>query len=206
VVIAEEYALERARFEITQRMPDWPPSQLDEWFGINRQTDDIYALLQAPPHGGRPTAHFWQHWVNLAVVWAMIAGRADAGSAAARSEITQWAEHQLVADSGWSAVRQTLSDLFQQPDLDHAVFVEAAARRARAVLLDAGIRTDPAVVPRFGRVSARPRRGAGDPRRLSPVRDRALPGRLARAGGLRVRRELRAKDRPFGGWFVLLCD
>jgi len=132
MVLADEYVVERARTAITQRL-QWPESPIDASPGMVEQTDDLRAVLN-PTRQGRPTVEFWQHWVNIGRVFAMVAGRADGGSTSAAAELAAWAEHAFITDGGWSPIRAALNGLYQQPSLDREVFVDAAARRIWAPL------------------------------------------------------------------------
>ena len=125
--LADEYVAERLRIEIALQLR-WPRSQLDSSPGFVAQTEDIERVLERPPYDGPPTLEFWQHWVNVARVWAMVAGRADAGAPEEQRELDLWAGHRLVDDNGWAPARQALRDLYtSRPDRD--AFVAAAVAR-----------------------------------------------------------------------------
>jgi hypothetical protein len=125
--IADEYVAERLRIEIATQL-GWPRSPLDRDPGLVPQTDDIQGVLSRPPYDGPPTMEFWQHWANLARVWAMVAGRADAGAQEEEQELIRWLGHRLIADQGWQPVRHALQDLYGPPEPDREQFVAGAVR------------------------------------------------------------------------------
>ncbi len=108
VVLADEYVTDRARVEIGQPL-GWPESVLDKKAGIVEQLDDLEVMLTRPPYEGHPTDSFWMHWVNIARVWAMVAGRADGGATSASSELEAWERHRLTDEPGWGRVRAALA-------------------------------------------------------------------------------------------------
>lgn len=127
VVIADEYVTDRARSEIADRL-GWTESVLDREPGLVSQTDGVAAVLRQRPFEGPPSHRFWLHWANLARVWAMVAGRADADVIGASEELDRWRRHELVAHDGWSAVRETLRQLYRRgTTVPRAEFIERAA-------------------------------------------------------------------------------
>lgn len=126
VVLADEYVTDRARIEIVAAL-GWPESVLDEKVGIIEQLGDLKAVLGRAPVEGQPTHDFWLHWVNLARVWAMLSGRADAGAASARAQLEAWERQDLVDARRWKQVRASLQGLYTDPGRPRAEFAAAAA-------------------------------------------------------------------------------
>ena len=126
--LADEYIADRLRIELATEL-GWPRSSLDTNVGLVSQTNDIEALLSRPPYDGLPTTEFWQHWMNLARVWAMVSGRADAGGRTEAQELERWADHHLIADGGWQPVRQTLRRLYGPPEPSREPFIAMAVKR-----------------------------------------------------------------------------
>lgn len=118
-VLADEYCSDRVREEISRRL-GFPESRLDEAVAIATQADDVVPVLKA--------MNFWVHWANLARVWAMTAGRADAGSSSAQQNMRDWAAHDLIANSGWQDVRAALQALYADAALPRAEFIARATQ------------------------------------------------------------------------------
>ena len=127
-VLADEYVIERVRIEIATEL-GWQASPVDARTGLVFQTNAVVDLLRRPPFEGVPTNEFWQHWVNIARVWAMTSGRADAGAGAESDDLIAWGDHPLIADAGWSPARESLRMLYGQPELARDSFVDIATAR-----------------------------------------------------------------------------
>jgi hypothetical protein len=123
-VIADEYINERVRIGVATDL-GWPRSTIDVEPGLIAQTDDVMRATQ-PMRGDFPPPEFWLYWANLARVWAMVAGRADAGGRQEANHLEAWAKHEIAADRGWSAARRNLQILFGEPGLDRVRFMDEA--------------------------------------------------------------------------------
>lgn len=113
-VLVSEYRFERIRREIADGL-GWTPSPLDLDPGLVEQTTDVSHFLAGQPPEGWPSQGFWTHWVNVARVWAMVAGRADAGSGPEREALERWEVLDLIDPAGWLEVRSALDHEFQRP-------------------------------------------------------------------------------------------
>jgi hypothetical protein len=126
IVMFDEYTNERIRQEIISKL-GWSQSKLDQQPGLVSQADDIAQRM--PPQRLNPAGQdFWNFWVHLAQVWAMVIGRRAAGCKYADAELNRWAAHDLIADQGWQPAETACDELYQQlPGLDRDQLVELAA-------------------------------------------------------------------------------
>lgn len=107
LVIADEYAHDRTRIGIARAL-GWAPSSYDERPYLWEQTNDLIDALRGMPSEGEAPQEFWQHWVNIARVWAMVAGRADAGAAAETAALERWRDHTLINRDAWEEIHSAL--------------------------------------------------------------------------------------------------
>ena len=135
IVLFDEYCNERIR-------RDPPPAGLAgrqarcvAWTRLNDQRHcRAYAEETLRP----PPPEFWPAWLNLGQVWAMVGGRGATGSASAERELTAWAEHNLVADQGWTPIAMAMDGLYQQPGLDRDQLAHQAATGVRQPIIAYG--------------------------------------------------------------------
>ena len=127
LVLFDEYRNDRVRLEIATKL-GWPESQVDREPGLVSQTEEIVQAMPAQRQPS-PPSEFWLYWLNLARVWAMVAGRRGGGSASAAAELGRWSQHPLVADQGWQAIESACDDLYDQDGLTRDQLAEMSAAR-----------------------------------------------------------------------------
>lgn len=138
LVLLDEYCNERVRQEIRDRL-GWPEGGLDASPGLVSMTDDI-ANRMPKSRLDPPAPEFWPAWLAMARVWAMVCGRAGAGSESARRELTAWADHALIADEGWAPVAVAADSLYRQPELDRDLVAGQAGNGVRSPIIAYGRR------------------------------------------------------------------
>lgn len=118
-VLWTEYVVERTRQQLFRTL-QLPASPLDG-VGLASQMDDFAQSLprvarEAARRGAFP-AVIAQHWYELARVYAMSVGRADAGSVADEQDLEAFRQHRVTVESasGWNAVHSGLRDAFDHP-------------------------------------------------------------------------------------------
>jgi hypothetical protein len=136
LVLFDEYRNERVRQEIRQRL-GWPEGQLDAVLGVAGMAEEIAARM--PPNRlDPPPIEFYGAWLEMAQVWSMASGRADAGSESAMADLAHWADTSLVAYQGWQPVAEVVRDLYGQPWLDAGTLAPILAERVRRPVLEYG--------------------------------------------------------------------
>jgi hypothetical protein len=119
-VLWTEYVVERTRQRLFETL-QLPASPL-HGVGLASQMDDFAQSLprlarEAARRGALPTV-IVQHWYELARVYVMSAGRADAGSAVDEQDLDAFRRHPITVESasGWNAVHRGLRDAFDHPE------------------------------------------------------------------------------------------
>jgi hypothetical protein len=69
----------------------------------------------------------------------MTAGRRAAGSQPEDEELRAWADHEVIADRGWSPVEQVMARLYGRPDIERDRLVRIAARRVSGPIESYGL-------------------------------------------------------------------
>ena len=134
LVLFDEYRNERIREEIRQRL-GWPEGRVDAEPDLISMIDDIEDRLPPDRHEDAPL-EFFKAWLELARVWAMLAGRAAVGSTSANRALEAWAGHDFIADGGWLPIAATLDGFYRQPEIDQDHLARAAGAGIRAPIIE----------------------------------------------------------------------
>jgi hypothetical protein len=129
-ILWDEYVAERARRQIFDAL-DLGYCALDNGF-VCSQVEDLEAelpeLLEWAVANDDVPQRLYQHWYEIAHVYAMSLGRADEGSRADVPELRKFRQLELIQESGsgWAALDDALRCVFDQPttavnDLDQLV-------------------------------------------------------------------------------------
>ncbi len=118
-VLWTEYAVERTRRMIANEL-GWGYAEVENGFVVEQMQDienELPGLIQWAVQHNEPPQRLFQHWYEMARVYAMTLGRADAGSPQPQEEIRRFKEKPLVTESiaGWGALDQALRDAYDRP-------------------------------------------------------------------------------------------
>lgn len=117
-VLWTEYVVERSRRTIANDL-GWGHAEVENGFVVE-QMDDIEAelpnLIQWAVQHNEPPQRLFQLWYEMARVYAMTLGKADAGLAQAQEEVRRFKERPLVIESiaGWAELDQALRDTYDR--------------------------------------------------------------------------------------------
>lgn len=136
ITLFDEYRNERIRQEIRESL-GWPEGKLDASSGLVSMAGEI-AERMPDTRLDPPPPEFWGAWLHLGQVWAMVAGRAAAGSASAQRDLREWARHRVAIDDGWSSIADAMTALYQQPGLNRDQLATQAAASVRRPLIAYG--------------------------------------------------------------------
>lgn len=118
-VLWTEYVVERTRRTIANELA-WGYAEVENGFVVEQMQDienDLPGLVQWAVEHNEPPQRIIQHWYEMARVYAMALGRADAASPTDQGQIQNFKELPLVIESiaGWEALDQSLRDAYDQP-------------------------------------------------------------------------------------------
>jgi hypothetical protein len=118
-VLWTEYVVERTRRVIANQL-DWGYAEVENGFVVEQMQDienELPDLIQWAVQHNEPPQRLFQHWYEMARVYAMTLGRGDAGSPQPQEELRRFKEKPLVTESsaGWGALDQALRDAYDRP-------------------------------------------------------------------------------------------
>jgi hypothetical protein len=118
-VLWTEYAVERTRRTIADSL-NWGFGQVERGFVVEQMKDierELPGLIQWAVEHNEPPQRLYQLWYEMARVFAMTLGRADAGLAEAKEEVDRFMDRPLIAESvqGWEAFESALRSTYDDP-------------------------------------------------------------------------------------------
>lgn len=122
-VFVDEYFVDRTRVELSIAL-GFPEGQVDANPDLFEQADDLWTILEVSDRLGNPPDEFWQHWVNIARVWSMVAGRCAGGRASACAELERWLTHPMVS-LDWTLLKQQMDTFYGRGTPQQLPFTDA---------------------------------------------------------------------------------
>jgi hypothetical protein len=137
-VLWTEYVVERTRRTIANEL-GWSYAEVENGFVVEQMQDietELPDLIQWAVQHNEPPQRITQHWYEMARVYAMALGRADAGCPADESQVQRFKERPLVVESiaGWVALDQSLRDAYGRPT-EKAEILDQLVRNEGWILL-----------------------------------------------------------------------
>lgn len=118
-VLWTEYVVERTRRTIATEL-GWGYADVENGFVVEQMRDienELPQLISWAVQHDEPPQRIFQHWYEMARVYSMALGRADAGSPTEQEQVQRFRQQPLVMESptGWDALDAALRSAFAQP-------------------------------------------------------------------------------------------